>query len=166
MSADEEFSRYIERILSHEGGYVNHPNDPGGETKWGISKRQFPSVNIAGLTREQAIALYKRHYWEEVEALQLPKVLRFQVLDSSINHGLGNAISFLQRAVGVADDGDYGPVTKQAIARLPPVMVAVRFNAERLKFYTKLSGWPSFGKGWSLRIATNLDYIFEDSKWN
>lgn len=158
----DKFNYFIERVLSHEGGYVNHPSDPGGETKWGIAKRSYPNLNIKELTREEAKEIYRRDFWDRVDGSRLHDDLVFQVLDAAVNHGPGNAIRWLQRAAGVADDGHFGPISHAAISRVPAVDLVLLFNAERLEFYTKLSTWPSFGKGWTRRVATNLRYAAED----
>lgn len=158
---------YINRILSHEGGYVNHPNDPGGETKWGIAKRSHPHVDIRNLTREGAIEIYRKEYWEPIEKLHLPIAIQFQILDASVNHGLSRAVSLLQRAVGVADDGQYGPATRAAIGSYfgtaGGLALGVRYNEHRLRFYTSLGTWGSFGRGWTRRVADNLRYLEEDA---
>lgn len=156
------FDLFIERVLSSEGGYVNHPKDPGAETKWGISKRSYPNVNIRELTREQAKEIYRRDFWNEIDGNKLHEDVAFQVLDAAVNHGKGNAIRWLQRAAGCADDGVLGPISHAAIARIPAVDLILRFNAERLEFYTKLSTWSTFGKGWIRRIAENLRWASED----
>src|SRR5688572_29175746 len=101
----DRFPDFINRILSHEGGYVNDPRDPGGETQWGISKRTYPTVNIKALTRDQAIALYKRDFWDASKAAQLPPAVGFQLLDAAVNSGIAQATRWLQRAARVADDG-------------------------------------------------------------
>lgn len=154
--AKSDFHAVIGRVLGNEGGYVNHPSDPGGETKWGISKRSYPDVDIASLTKEQAIEIYKRDYWDRLGADNFDPVVAFQVLDAAVNHGIGTAIRMLQRAIGVADDGHFGPASRHALDMCSTWDVAMRFNAERLEFYTKLSGWSTFGRGWSKRIADNL----------
>lgn len=159
----DRFDEYIERILSHEGGYVNHHNDPGGETKYGIAKRSYPHLNIKNITRDEAKAIYKRDFWERYSCNKLPQELAFQVLDAAVNHGGGNAIRWLQRAAGVVDDGVVGPLTLAAVNRRSTADLVLLFNAERLEFYTKLSTWPSFGKGWSRRVAENLKYAAKDN---
>lgn len=158
-----KFDLFIGRILGHEGGYVNDPRDPGGETNWGISKRAYPHLNIRTLTREQAIELYRKDYWQRIQGDLLPDEVAFQVLDVAVNHGIGNATRMLQRAVGVADDGHFGPLSLAAVRKFAAVDVVLRFNAERLEFYTKLSTWPTYGKGWTRRVAQNLRYGAEDS---
>ena len=82
------FRDYIERVLSHEGGYVNDPRDPGGETRWGISKRSYPHVDIKRLTRDDAIAIYERDFWRRVQGDKLPRQFAFQALDAAVNHGI------------------------------------------------------------------------------
>lgn len=159
----ERFLLFINRILGHEGGYVNDPEDPGGETKWGISKRSYPELNIAELTRDFAIQIYHAHFWEKINADSLPNAVAFQVLDSAVNSGLVQSIRFLQRAVGVADDGVAGPVTRRAIASMDHNDLLLLFLAERLEFMTKLKNWPAHGKGWARRIAQNLRYGAEDN---
>lgn len=152
MTFDDAFAK----LIGHEGGYVNDKRDPGGETKFGISKRAYPDVNIASLTIEQAKVIYKRDYWDRARCDELPPVVSFQVFDTAVNSGIGQSIRFLQRAVGVADDGQVGPLTVNAVRRLNPEAVVARFNGHRLDFMTKLSTWDVFGKGWAGRVAENL----------
>lgn len=157
------FYTYIERVLSHEGGYVNHPNDPGGETNWGISKRSYPAVNIKKLTREDAIEIYRRDFWKRVKGDILPKEFSFQALDAAVNHGIENTVRWMQRAAQVADDGVFGPVTLQAIDKMDEADLVLLFNAERLEFYTKLKTFKTFGVGWIRRIAGNLRHAAKDN---
>lgn len=157
------FRDLIDRVLSHEGGYVNHPEDPGGETKFGIAKRSYPTLDIANLTREDAIAIYQRDFWQRVQGDKLPHQFAFQVLDAAVNHGMGNAVRWLQRAAGVADDGVIGPVTLVAVGRTDPADLVLAFNAERLEFYAKLKTFDTFGRGWARRVAGNLRYAAQDN---
>ena len=157
------FDLAFDRLLGHEGQYVNHPEDPGGETNWGISKRAYPNVDIKGLTREMAKEIYRRDFWNRIHAEKLPGSVAFQVFDFAVNSGIWTAIRYLQRAVGVADDGYWGPVSQAAITRMSESDIIMRFAAERLDFYTRLSTWPAFGRGWVRRVAQNLRYGAEDS---
>lgn len=157
------FPAYIERVLGHEGGYVNNPADPGGETRWGIAKRSYPNLNIKALTREAAIEIYHRDFWERVHGDELPQALAFQALDAAVNHGIGNAVRWLQSAAGVAPDGFFGPVTRAGIRALSENDLLLRFNGIRLDFYTRLSTWPVFGRGWARRVAANLMFAAEDN---
>lgn len=160
------FGDYIERILAHEGGFVDHPADPGGATNLGITERVARAHGYKGamrsLPRATAIAIYRRGYWDAVKGDQLPPAVAFQVFDAAVNHGPGNAIRWLQRAVGVANDGRIGPITLGRTLSLPPTDVVLRFLAERVKFYTDLSTFPTFGRGWMRRVAGNLRHAAED----
>ena len=151
-----EFDSAFERLIGHEGGYVSDQRDPGGETKFGVSKRSYPDLDIKSLTIEQAKAIYKRDYWDRAHCDSLHPIIAFQVFDAAVNGGIGQSIRFLQKAVGVADDGVIGPLTLAAIQRRETAELIARFNAERLEFMTKLSTWEIFSKGWARRIASNL----------
>lgn len=161
------FDQAFDRLIGHEGGYSNHPSDPGGETMWGITLRVARASGYTGpmrdLPRERAKLIARVAYWDRIKADQYDGAIGFQVFDAAYNHGIENAVRFLQRAVGVADDGHIGPLTLAAIKRMSVTDVLARFNAERLEFYTKLSTWPDFGRGWARRIAANLKYQSEDA---
>lgn len=159
------FDKYIERILGHEGGYVNNPKDPGGETKWGISKRAYPNVDIKNLTREDAIAIYRKDHWVATQINLLPTGLSFQVLDAAINHGSKRAIQWLQQAVGTMQDGVIGPATLGNVkvwAGGDASRLILNYLSIRLQFYTDIGGWDTFGKGWARRTATNMRYAAAD----
>ena len=157
------FDEFIERVLTHEGGYVNHPEDPGGETKFGIAKRSYPEVDIKNLTRDEAKAIYRRDFWDRAQGDKLPRQFAFQALDAAVNHGIGNAVRWMQRAVGAADDGVIGPVTLGRVQRFDPADLVLLFNAERLEFYTKLEKFEAFGRGWTRRVAGNLRHAAGDN---
>ena len=152
------FVQAFTKLLGHEGGYVNHPNDPGGETNWGITvavaRQSGYTGSMRDLTHVQAKAIYRVKYWEAVKADQLPPEARYATFDAAVNSGVGQAVRWLQRAAGVADDGKIGPVTLAAISKLDGQILKSRMLAQRLLFMTKLSTWPSFGKGWARRIAS------------
>jgi len=157
------FDIAFDRLMGHEGGYVDDPNDPGGETKWGISKRSYPDIDVKNLTRLDAKEIYRRDFWTRIHADEMYDGVAFQALDFAINSGIGTAVRKLQAAVGVADDGYWGPVTKAAVAAMSESDIIMRFTAERLDFWTRLSTWQSFGKGWARRAAQNLRYGAQDS---
>lgn len=153
------FDRAFAELLGNEGGYSNNPADQGGETNWGITAAVARENGFIGSMKEmdQSVAktIYAKKYW--LPAFDdLPYQVAFQVFDASVNSGTSQAVRWLQRAVGVADDGKLGPITLTAVAALPVGSVVLAFNAERLTFMTNLSTWPSFGKGWARRIAGNL----------
>ena len=158
-----DFETAIERVLGHEGGYVNDPDDPGGETQWGISKRSYPDVDIKALTRDGAKLLYERDFWKPVAQTTDDSALRFQMLDAAVNHGMDNAIRFAQRAVSVADDGHWGAHSRAALARMDSHDVHLLFMAERLEFWSKLKKFDAFGRGWVRRGAQDLRYIARDN---
>ncbi len=153
----------VERCLSHEGGYVNNPADPGGETNWGISKRSYPDLDIKALTRSDAVAIYKRDFWDTVNAGRLPSSVVFQLFDFAINSGPRVAISYFQRAVGVADDGYWGPHSQAVADQTSEADMLLGINAERLDFMRKLKAWKHFSTGWAARIAANLRYAKSDN---
>jgi len=157
-----EFNVAIERLLGNEGGYVNDPKDPGGETCWGISKRSYPDVNIALLTKEDAKGIYYRDFWSVVNGDELPNAVAFQALDFAVNSGCDTAIRYLQRAAGVADDGHVGPVTLAAFKATPPAILGIMFISGRLSFMTDRKNWPDAGRGWAKRISKDLLYLAED----
>lgn len=157
------FDTAIERILSHEGGYVFDRRDPGGETQWGISKRSYPDVDIKRLTRDGAKAIYERDFWRPVAQTIDDDALRFQVLDAAVNHGIGNAVRMLQRAADVADDGHWGDVSRAALGRMSAADAHLRFMAERFEFWAKLRSFDTFGRGWVRRGAQNLRFLATDN---
>lgn len=156
------FEDIIGRIISMEGGYVADSRDPGGETKYGISKRSYPDVNIRALTRDQAVAIYKRDYWAKIKGDMLPPRLAYQVLDASVNHGVSQAVKWLQKCVGANPDGIIGPLTIASANTADSAVATMLFNAERIDFYTSLTTFSVYGKGWTRRIAHNLRYAAED----
>jgi lysozyme family protein len=157
------FDTFIERVLSHEGGYVNDLADPGGETQWGISKRSYPLVDIKRLTRVAAIEIYRRDFWQRVRGDSLPQAFAFQALDAAVNHGIETTVRWMQRAAQVADDGVIGPLTLGALGRANVADLVLLFNAERLVFYTRLSTFDRFGRGWIRRVASDLRFAAEDN---
>lgn len=156
------FDEAFDRIIGHEGGLVDNPADPGGLTKFGISQRAYPGVDIKGLTVDDAKRLYKRDYWDRAMADQYDGAIGFQLFDAAANSGVTAATRMLQRAVGVQDDGVVGAKTIAAIRAMPVAKVLLNFNAERLEYMANAKGWPDFGRGWARREATNLRYAAKD----
>jgi lysozyme family protein len=150
------FDQAFERTLGHEGGYCNNPADPGGETKFGISKRAYPALDIAALTVDQAKAIYLRDYWGPAGCDAVPECIKADLFDMAVNAGVRKAIMGLQAAVGTAEDGVLGPHTLQAANSMQAGSLVARFNGARLAHLATLSSWPAFGRGWANRIAQNL----------
>ncbi|MFZ6653781.1 glycoside hydrolase family 108 protein [Undibacterium sp. TJN19] len=149
------FEICIAPLFKNEGGLSNHPLDSGKLTKFGISQRSYPQLNIAALTEVQAKALYKRDFWDANKLDQLPLAVAFEFFDCAVNCGAGTAARILQRALGVADDGIVGAITLAAVNKIHPDKLAKRMLAHRIRFYTKLANWPTFGAGWVNRLANN-----------
>lgn len=150
------FDQAFERLIGFEGGYSNDPLDPGGETKYGISKRQYPMEDIAGMTLDRAKAIYLRDYWGPAGCDAVPEEIRYDLFDMAVNSGRRAAVRTLQKAVGADQDGILGPRTLLAVQTANPERLVRRFNGARLMALTELATWPTYGRGWTRRIASNL----------
>lgn len=157
ISFDEAFTR----LLGHESGYVDNPNDPGGETNWGISKRAYPHVGIKNLTKERAKEIYMKDFWQPLA--EAHPAVRYQAFDFAVNSGIQTATRKLQQAVGVADDGHWGPRSAAALLAADLNDTLMKYAALRLLFMTDLNNWERAGKGWARRIAKQLLYAAEDN---
>ena len=151
-----KFDQAFDKLIGHEGGYTPGKGDPGGETCWGISKRSYPKLDIASLTQADAKAIYLRDYWKPAGCDSVPPAIAFDLFDMAVNSGVARAVKTLQRTVGTAEDGKLGPLTLAAAAKLDPARAVARFNGVRLAFMVGLDVWPTFSRGWALRIADNL----------
>lgn len=154
------FDQAFDRLLGIEGGYSNDVRDPGGETMWGITRKVALQEGYTGdmhvLPRDTAKAIYLKRYWTPMRCDDMPLALKYTLFDAAVNSGVSQAIKWLQRAMGVGDDGVFGPLTLEAARRSSGFAMAVKFNAERLDFMTSLPTWAAYGKGWARRIAENL----------
>lgn len=154
------FDQAFDILIGHEGGYSNHPSDPGGETMWGVTLKVAIQEGYTGsmrqLPRDTAKDIYRRRYWNAVQADKLPEPLRYSVFDAAVNSGPQQAAKWLQRALSVNDDGFIGPLTLAAANVGNPYRVAMAMNGERLSFITELPTWLAFGRGWTKRIAAIL----------
>lgn len=150
----------IQAILQHEGGYVNHPADPGGATNMGVTLDTFRRYvkpggtidDLKALTVEQAAHVFRRHYWDKVSADELPAGVDYAVADFAVNSGPTRAAKFLQRIVRVPADGIIGPQTIAATWGKPSEFIINRLCDDRLAFLKSLDTWPTFGRGWSARV--------------
>jgi lysozyme family protein len=163
---DPAFDRTFDRLIGNEGGYSHHPDDPGGETMWGITLAVARVSGYTGAMRELPRAtakdIYRSQYWLRAGADRYDAALGFQVFDAAVNHGIETALRFLQQAAGVPADGHIGPVSLAAINATPVARLLLRFMAARLRFWAQLSTFGSFGRGWVNRGAHNLDLAAED----
>ena len=169
------FDEAFRRLIGHEGGYSNDKRDPGNwtggavgkgalnGTKFGIAANTYPNLDIKNLTLAQAKEIYKKDWWDKLGGHGLHSAITFQLWDFSINAGKKRAIIELQQVAGVTADGVIGPKTIEAVNALDLNDVLLSLTAERLKFYTSLKTWPTWGKGWVNRVADNLKYAAQDN---
>lgn len=127
--------------------------DDGGVTRWGISQRQYPSVDVRSLTRQDAIAIYQRDYWNLCDCDQLPASVAFVLFDAAVNQGQPHAVRMLQAALGVVIDGHIGPKTIAAAGRLLPRVLVTELTARRLLAYGLDDNFKSDGLGWCRRAC-------------
>ena len=164
------FEQAFDRLIGHEGEFTDDPKDRGNwttgiigkgickGTKFGISAMTYPDLDIKNLSLDQAKEIYKRDWWDKLNADSLDAAIVFQVWDFAINAGMGTAKRKLQKSVGMAEDGIIGPLTLKAIQKADLNDLLMKFNAERLNHYTSLSTWPRYGKTWTRRVAKQLVY--------
>ena len=155
------FDSAFDLLLKHEGGFSDHAADPGGKTRFGITEAVAREVGYRGDMRELPLDLakriYKDKYWDTVKAEQLPAAVRYAVFDAAVNSGPGQAAKWLQRALGVKDDGAIGPQTLAAANASNPDSLKMRMLGQRLRFMAGLSNWPAFSRGWAIRIASLME---------
>ena len=172
--ATENFELALETILHHEGGFVNHPRDPGGMTNLGVTKRVWDEWTggdadedeMRALTPEDVGPLYKKNYWDRVKGDDLPSGLDLAVFDWAVNSGAGRAAKKLQSMIGAAADGGIGPNTLRAldvyIDEVGGVEECIKNYTEvRQEFYESLDTFDTFGKGWSRRNAETCEKAIE-----
>ena len=153
------FDKCFDMLLAHEGGFVNHPEDPGGATNLGVTKRvmqQFLGRAVSmgemkALTPEDVKPVYKKLYADKVRFDDLPSGLDWAVLDWAVNSGTGRAAKALQKIVGAKQDGAIGPKTLQAVANFDAGETIEKLHSSRQKFYEGLTHFKTFGKGWTRR---------------
>ena len=155
------FDQAFDILLKYEGGFSDHAADPGGKTRFGITEAVAREVGYRGDMRELPLDLakriYKDRYWDAVRAEELPEAIRYAVFDAAVNSGPRQAILWLQRAVGVKDDGIIGPQTLAAVHAADPERLLRRMLAQRLRFMAGLPNWSAFGRGWARRIADLME---------
>ena len=171
--AAENYQKCLAMILHHEGGYVNHPKDPGGMTNLGVTKRVYEdwvgySVSehtMQNLTEEDVAPIYKKNYWDRIKADELPSGLDLCVFDFGVNAGTGRAAKYLQNLIGTVADGGIGPTTLRALANYVDsegVESAIKnYQAERQSYYEKLKTFETFGRGWTRRGEETTESALE-----
>lgn len=159
--AAANFAESLKHVLKHEGGWSDHPADPGGATMKGVTLANFrryvkPDATKADLRRitdAQLSVVYRRFYWDAVLAAELPSGVDFAVFDFAVNSGPARAAKYLQAVVGAKQDGKIGPATLKAVRSRKPDAVIAALCDDRLAFLKRLKTWPVFGKGWGRRVS-------------
>lgn len=155
----QNFDKSFEMLLKHEGGYVNHPRDPGGMTNLGVTKRVYEAwvgrevdeAAMRALTPDDVAPIYRANYWDAVWGDHLPSGVDFSVFDWAVNSGPARAIKALQRIVGSVSDGVMGPKTMQAVMDMDAEKIIDLMHGERQRFYERLDTFDTFGRGWTRR---------------
>ena len=153
------FERSLALVLQHEGGYVNHPSDPGGRTNLGVTQRVWEEYvghpvdeqAMRSLTKELVAPLYKKNYWDAVCGDVLPAGSDYLLFDFAVNAGASRAIKTAQKSLGINADGALGPITTQALLTAKDFIRV--FSSAKENFYRGLNNFPTFGKGWLNRVA-------------
>ncbi|MBZ9841252.1 glycoside hydrolase family 108 protein [Mesorhizobium sp. CA5] len=159
---DRNFARALSLVLTSEGGWSDNPADPGGATMKGVTLANFrryvkadaTKADLRAISDDQVATVYRRFYWDAVVGAQLPGGIDYALFDFAVNSGPGRAAKYLQGVLGVVQDGRIGPATLAAVRAKPAGVVIDALCDARLAFLEKLSTWPSFGRGWSVRVAS------------
>jgi lysozyme family protein len=159
------FDQALKRVLAHEGGYTNHPSDPGGPTNWGITihdarmywKRDADADDVRGMPLDVAKRIYKTKYWDAMRCDELPSGVDYAVMDFGVNSGIGRSIRLLESIAGVPADGKPDDTLIRTVANMPSKPVITELCNKRLVFLKGLKTWPVFGNGWGRRIAEVKD---------
>ena len=155
----QNFEHCLKMLLKHEGGFVNHPDDPGGITNHGVTKkvyekwveREVSEQEMRDLTHEDVAPIYKKNYWDRLRADDLPSGVDWSCFDWGVNSGTSRAAKALQRIVGVEQDGGIGPMTLQAVVEVEPAEIIEQMHYMRDGFYRNLDTFDTFGRGWTRR---------------
>jgi len=153
------FDQAVDVILKHEGGLVDNPNDPGGITNFGISKRSYPEVDIYNLTKGKAKEIYERDFWHPLKLYLIDNAnVCLELFDFSVNAGISRAVKIAQKLAGTKEDGMLGGITAKAINEFDGDFVRA-FKHARVIYYESLArnnhNLKMFLKGWLRRVETN-----------
>ena len=165
----ENFDKCLKMLLSHEGGFVNHPEDPGGITNLGVTKkvydewtgRESTEQEMRDLTPEDVAPIYKKNYWDRVKGDSLPSGQDWACFDWAVNSGSGRPAKAVQRAVGATADGAIGPATLGLIMEKDPKFIIEYVHDVRQDFYKSLKTFETFGRGWTRRNKETLHQALE-----
>lgn len=162
-----KFENAVEVVLKHEGGYVDHPSDPGGATNYGISLRfaldrgtmldqdgdgDVDKTDIRLLTRDSAKMVYREVFWRAIRGDELPTGVDLALFDFAVNSGPARAIRYMQKVLGIQEDGVFGPQTMAAVKIENATTLVQRLCDARMVFLRNLGTWDTFGRGWTARV--------------
>src|SRR5215213_513348 len=158
----QNWDKAFKQVIAYEGGYVNHPKDPGGPTNLGITRatlsrylgRNATIKDVRALTKSAVQPIYKKYFWDVLRCDDLPGGVDLAVYDFGVNSGTSRAARYLQSVVGVEQDGQIGPQTIAACDRYSAEEVVKRLVAKRRGFLMGLKTWATFGKGWNRRLVS------------
>ncbi len=165
----ENFDKCLDMLLSHEGGFVDHPDDPGGMTNLGVTKkvydewigRESTEQEMRDLTPEDVGPIYKKNYWDRVKGDLLPSGVDWCAFDWAVNSGKSRPSKAIQRAVGATQDGAIGPATIGLIMEKDPEEIINYVYGVRQDFYKGLKTFETFGRGWTRRNKETLHQALE-----
>jgi len=163
--AAENYVTCLEMILHHEGGYVNHPQDPGGETNLGVTKRVYMDFggtkDMKDLVREDVEPIYKQNYWDRMRCDSVPAGLDLCLFDFGVNAGTGRSAKYLQTMIGTTADGGIGPNTLKCLDEYIEEngleATITEFQSRRQGYYESLSTFKTFGRGWTRRVEETTE---------
>lgn len=161
MTEQARFARCLVEVLRHEGGYVDHPRDPGGATNKGVTQRVYdayrkrtglPKRSVRQIEPGEVNNIYRADYWLNAACDRLPAGLDYMVFDTAVNMGVSRACKYLQTAAAVKPDGIIGPVTLNALKKYDPRVLIDLIFSQRKDFYTSSPNFDAFGRGWMSRL--------------
>ena len=167
---EANFFKSLEMVLKHEGGFVDHPDDPGGATNKGITHKTYSDFlgrpledvdELKNIPDEHVQLIYKQGYWDKVKGDNLPSGVDFAIFDWAVNSGPGRAAKALQKAVGATADGAIGPMTLEAVKEYSAEDIIRSVAEQREAFYKSLRTFNTFGKGWLRRNKETRDFALE-----
>jgi lysozyme family protein len=156
----ENWEQCFALVLKHEGGFVNHPKDPGGMTNLGVTRTNWElfldhdvtEADMRALTPEMVKPFYKKNYWDRIRGDELPSGVDYAAYDLAVNSGTGRAAKYLQRIAGVTEDGVIGAQSLKAIQKCDAEDVVDEICNMRMDFLKNLNTFETFGKGWTIRV--------------
>jgi lysozyme family protein len=167
---EANFFKSLEMVLHHEGGFVDHKDDPGGATNKGITHKTYADFlgrpledvsELKNIPEEHVQLIYKNGYWDKIKGDELPGGVDFCVFDWAVNSGPGRAAKALQKIVMVSQDGAIGPKTLIAVSEMTPTEIIENTTKQRIEFYKELGTFDTFGRGWLRRAKETRDFALD-----